>query len=90
MLIKVSEAKKQLTEFQGWRVRSTEMTKVFEFADFHQSMDFVNQVAVQAIKFEHHPDIDIRYNRVKITLTTHDEGGITQKDVEVTKAIEQI
>ena len=89
MLIKAAEARKQLAEFGAdWEVNDTSISKEFTLLGFHQAMDFVNQTAVEAMKYDHHPDIDIRFNKVKIFLTTKDEGGITKKDIEMARAIE--
>jgi len=53
-------------------------------------MGFVNQVALLAEKANHHPDIDIRWNKVKLTLSTHSAGGVTENDIELAKAIEKL
>jgi 4a-hydroxytetrahydrobiopterin dehydratase len=53
-------------------------------------MEFVNQVAEEAESVNHHPDIDIRYNKVTLALTTHDSGGITQNDVDLAVAADQV
>ena len=55
----------------------------FQFADFLGSIAFVNSVAQVAEAAGHHPDIDIRYNKVRLALTTHDAGGITAKDFDL-------
>lgn len=63
-----------------WRRKGAAITRVFEFADFVAAMKFVNAVARAAEKACHHPDIDIRWNKVTLTLSTHDAGGLTAKD----------
>ncbi|HEX2420109.1 MAG TPA: 4a-hydroxytetrahydrobiopterin dehydratase, partial [Acidimicrobiia bacterium] len=55
----------------------------FEFKDFAEAMQFVNRVAEMAESVDHHPDIDIRWNKVRLVLSTHSEGGITQKDLDL-------
>jgi len=71
----------------GWRMGigedSRELVRDFAFADFVTAMQFVNRLAQAAESAGHHPDIDIRYNKVRIALVTHDAGGITQKDVDL-------
>ena len=62
------------------------MFKNYEFKDFNHAMDFVNQVAQTAESIHHHPDIDIRYNKVALALTTHDSGGVTMNDVRLAAA----
>jgi 4a-hydroxytetrahydrobiopterin dehydratase len=66
-----------------WRRKSRIITRTFAFKDFPAAMKFVNAVARLAEKAWHHPDIDIRWNKVTLTLTTHDEGGLTRKDFEM-------
>ena len=63
-----------------WRKKSSTIMRRFEFADFVAAMKFVNAVARLAEKAGHHPDIDIRWNKVTLALTTHDAGGLTRKD----------
>jgi 4a-hydroxytetrahydrobiopterin dehydratase len=58
------------------------------FADFVQAMDFVNKVAVLAEAAGHHPDIDVRYNQVRLGLISHDAGGITNRDGAMVKRID--
>jgi 4a-hydroxytetrahydrobiopterin dehydratase len=67
----------------AWRVENGELTRTFHFEDFRASMAFVNRLADLAEEAGHHPDIDIRYNRVRLGLTTHDAGGITAKDFDL-------
>jgi len=62
------------------------ITRTFKFADFVDAMKFVNRLAEAAENAGHHPDIDIRYNRVRLALVTHDAGGITQKDIALAGA----
>jgi len=61
----------------------TEITRTYEFADFNESMGFVTRVAIMAEKYDHHPDIDIRWNKVTLTLSTHSEGGLTARDLDL-------
>jgi len=63
-----------------WRRSGSRILRVYEFKDFVAAMRFVNRAARLAEKASHHPDIDIRWNRVTLALTTHDEGGLTEKD----------
>ncbi|MGA3134278.1 MAG: 4a-hydroxytetrahydrobiopterin dehydratase [Terracidiphilus sp.] len=77
------EAQSRLANLDGWRIESSELVKTFEFSDFVASLRFVNRVGELAELAGHHPDIDIRYNRVRLALTTHDAGGLTQKDFDL-------
>jgi len=74
------EIKARLKTVDGWKLDDGELEKKYHFADFVGSMAFVNRVAALAEVADHHPDISIKYNRVKLTLSTHSEGGVTEKD----------
>jgi 4a-hydroxytetrahydrobiopterin dehydratase len=64
-----------------WSWADAEITRTYQFADFSESMAFVTRVALAAEKADHHPDIDIRWNEVTLTLATHSAGGLTAKDL---------
>lgn len=66
-----------------WMWSDAEITRTFEFDDFNEAMGFVTRVALEAEKANHHPDIDIRWNKVTLTLSTHSEGGLTELDLEM-------
>ena len=66
-----------------WELVGAEITRTYEFSDFNESMGFVTRVAMEAEKANHHPDIDIRWNKVTLTLSTHSEGGLTDKDLDL-------
>jgi len=74
----------------GWKIDSGELVRTFTFKDFLGSIDFVNQIAKYAEGAGHHPDIDIRYNRVRIALMTHDAGGLTEKDFDLAQEIDKL
>lgn len=73
----------RLRKLPDWRVEAGELVRTFKFADFRAALRFVNTVGELAELAGHHPDIDIRYNRVRLALTTHDAGGLTEKDFEL-------
>jgi 4a-hydroxytetrahydrobiopterin dehydratase len=73
----------------AWKLEHGELTRTAVLKDFKQAMEFVNKVAELAEAAGHHPDIDIRYNRVRLGLTTHDAGGITEKDINLAQEIER-
>ena len=83
-------AMERLGSLPGWKIESKELVKIFTFNDFLGSIAFVNQIAKLAEDAAHHPDIDIRYNRVRIALTTHDAGGLTEKDFALAGKIEKL
>lgn len=76
-----AELQAVLDTHSAWALEDGLLTRTFQFEDFVAAIGFVNRVAEYAEQAAHHPDIDIRYNRVRIGLTTHDEGGISEKDV---------
>lgn len=79
-----------LSGLSGWSFESNSIQKQFQFKDFIEALSFVNAVGIEAEKMDHHPDILIfGWNRVKITLTTHSANGITEKDFELAKKIEE-
>lgn len=73
---------------KGWKRRSNRISKSFHFNSFRDTIVFVNRVATLADTHDHHPDIDIRYDNVTITLSTHDAGGITEKDLALAEQID--
>ena len=76
-----------LRSLPHWNLEGKEIVRHYQFPDFAAAMVFVNQVAEKAETADHHPDIDIRYNKVRLALVTHDAGGITQKDVDLAREI---
>ena len=64
----------------GWTIDGETISKTYSFPNFAAAMGFVTSVGVLAEKAFHHPDIDIRYSRVTLSLTTHDQGGLTEND----------
>uniref|UniRef100_A0A831WZB6 Putative pterin-4-alpha-carbinolamine dehydratase n=1 Tax=Thermorudis peleae TaxID=1382356 RepID=A0A831WZB6_9BACT len=77
-----------LAELPGWQREEEALVKEFRFKTFREAMAFVNEVADLARRLRHHPEIVINYNRVRLRLTTHDEGGITGKDTEFARQLE--
>ena len=73
----------RLGALPGWQIENGELTRTFKFEDFPAALAFVNRVGERAEEACHHPDIDIRYNRVRLGLVTHDAGGLTVKDFEL-------
>ncbi|HEX3894477.1 MAG TPA: 4a-hydroxytetrahydrobiopterin dehydratase [Terracidiphilus sp.] len=82
-----TEISTRLPSVPSWNVESGELTRTFAFKDFNGSLAFVNAAGALAEKAGHHPDIDIRYNRVRLALVTHDAGGLTAKDFDLAAAI---
>ena len=71
----------------GWENNGKEITRTYKFKDFAEALAFVNKVAGLAEAADHHPDIDIRWNKVRLTLSTHSAGGLTAKDFALARQI---
>ena len=84
-----SEIKSRLVTVPDWQIDSGELVRTFLFKDFRASLAFVNKVGDLAEDAGHHPDIDIRYNKVRLALVTHDAGGITQKDFDLARTADK-
>jgi 4a-hydroxytetrahydrobiopterin dehydratase len=78
--LSAEEAQSRLATLSGWQIEAGELVRTFQFKDFRGALGFVNRVGEAAEQAGHHPDIDIRYNRVRLSLVTHDAGGLTEKD----------
>jgi len=85
-VISPEELNEHLTHLPGWSLVGKSLVTTYEFKDFVTSLQFVNLVGTSAEAINHHPDIDIRYNKVKLLLTTHDSGGVTKNDIELAVA----
>lgn len=85
-----TEIKQALGSLSGWQRSGKAIQRIFEFADFKAAMKFVNKVADAAEQANHHPDIDIRYNKVIMALISHDSGGVTQRDVRMAAKINEL
>jgi 4a-hydroxytetrahydrobiopterin dehydratase len=77
------DANTRLRALPDWKIVSGELVRTFEFKDFRGALAFVNGIGELAEEAGHHPDIDIRYNHVRLALTTHDAGGLTVKDFDL-------
>jgi 4a-hydroxytetrahydrobiopterin dehydratase len=81
----------KLSGLDGWKAAAdgTAITKSFALGDFETAIDFVNRIAELAKERDHHPDIDIRYDTVRLTLSTHSAGGVTKHDLGLAAAIDE-
>jgi 4a-hydroxytetrahydrobiopterin dehydratase len=85
-----TEIQQTLGSLPGWQRDGKAIRRIFEFPDFKAAMQFVNKIADAAEQANHHPDIDIRYNKVTTALISHDSGGVTQRDVRMAKRIDEV
>jgi 4a-hydroxytetrahydrobiopterin dehydratase len=79
-----------LQHLPGWERRGEQIVKTFVHEDFARAMVFVNEVADAAEAAGHHPDIDIRWNKVTLALSTHAEGGLTDRDFQLAARIQEL
>jgi 4a-hydroxytetrahydrobiopterin dehydratase len=92
-LLTDSEVSEQLQGLSNWRRAERDepaITATYELTDFVAALDFVNQVGHEAELMNHHPDIDIRWNKVTLVLSTHSEGGLTHSDIELAHRINEV
>ncbi|HYH48272.1 MAG TPA: 4a-hydroxytetrahydrobiopterin dehydratase [Acidimicrobiia bacterium] len=85
-----TEIKAALADIPGWELAGSDIVREYKFADFVAAIAFVNQLADKAEAANHHPDIDIRWNKVRLALSTHSEGGLTQKDFALAAELESL
>lgn len=83
------EIRRALGTLPGWSRKGDALIKTYSFARFADGIRFVQQVAELADGMNHHPDIDVRYTNITFSLSSHDAGGITQRDLDLAKEIEQ-
>ncbi len=89
-LLSESEIEREIALLKSWQREGNEIVKQYELKDFVHAMGFVNSVALLAEKANHHPDIDIRWNKVKLALSTHSAGGLTEKDFSLARQIDSL
>ncbi|MBS3119212.1 4a-hydroxytetrahydrobiopterin dehydratase [Candidatus Woesearchaeota archaeon] len=90
MKLSIAAINDMLDKLEGWNLEGSEIYKMFEFPSFADAILFVSQIAERAEASDHHPDIDIRYRKVKISLSTHSENGLTKKDFMLAGEIDRI
>ena len=84
------EVASHLDALPEWQIEKGELTRTFTFKDFLAALAFVNRVGERAEAAGHHPDIDIRYNKVRLGLVTHDSGGLTVKDFDLAAIVNRL
>ena len=78
--LSADELRQRLDALPGWEYADNRLTKTFRFANYYETMAFVNAVAYIAHREDHHPDLSVHYNRVVASYSTHDAGGVTLND----------
>lgn len=89
-LLDPTERQEFLAAHPGWALQGETISRTYLLPDFATAIGFVASVGVVAERAFHHPDIDIRYRRVTISLTTHDEGGLTGKDTRLAARFDRL
>jgi 4a-hydroxytetrahydrobiopterin dehydratase len=84
------EIESRLGELDGWAREGDAIVKEFKLDDFVGSVDFINRLAPVAEEMNHHPDLSVSWNKVKVSITTHSEGGLTENDFELAKSIDPL
>jgi 4a-hydroxytetrahydrobiopterin dehydratase len=87
-LLSDEEIQSRLGELEGWTREGQAIRKQFKLDDFKGSVDFVNRLTPFAEEMNHHPDLEISWNRVTVSITTHSEGGLTENDFELAGKID--
>ena len=85
-----SEIQAQLSKLPEWSQVDNKIQRLFKFKGFVEAVDFVNKLVEPAEAADHHPDIEISYNKVTVNLTTHDAGGLTAKDFDLAAKFDQM
>lgn len=85
-----SDVHSALERAANWSQTGETIQRTLQFKDFKASMAFVNAIAAEAERVGHHPDMLIRYNKVTLTLSTHDAGGLTRKDFDLAATIDEM
>ena len=88
--LKVAEITAAMKSIPAWKKKGAAISRLYQFKDFVPAIKFVNRVAMVAERAWHHPDIDIRWNKVLLTLTTHSEGGLTEKDFNLARRFDRL
>jgi 4a-hydroxytetrahydrobiopterin dehydratase len=89
-LLSSEEVEERLADLSGWEREGDAIRKAFKGDDFKSSVDFVNHLTPVAEEMNHHPDLEISWNTVTVTITTHSEGGLTENDFELASKIDAL
>jgi 4a-hydroxytetrahydrobiopterin dehydratase len=87
-LLSGQEVEARLAELDGWQRDGDSIKRQFQFKDFVGSVDFVNRITPLAEEMNHHPDLEISWNKVTVSLSTHSEGGLTENDFQLASKID--
>jgi 4a-hydroxytetrahydrobiopterin dehydratase len=85
-----SQIAERLKSLSGWEAKANAISRTFDFKNYYETMAFVNATAWISHREDHHPDLEVGYNKCKVTYSTHSAGGVTEKDMECAAKIEQL
>jgi len=88
-LLSEEQIRERLSPLRGWERAGGQIRKIYPFASFAEGMVFANRVAALAEALDHHPDMLIQYRQVTLTLTSHDAGGLTERDFKLARRIDE-
>ena len=88
--LSAKQIKESLAAVPAWKKAGAAIARTYQFKDFPAAIQFVNALATVSEQAWHHPDIDIRWNKVKLSLTTHDAGGLTEKDFDLARKFDRL
>jgi 4a-hydroxytetrahydrobiopterin dehydratase len=88
--LSADEIATKIKSLTGWQYKDNAISKLFSFKSFMDGIRFIGKVAEMAEKADHHPDILVNYTRVTFTCSTHDQGGVTEKDFALANEIERV
>lgn len=89
-MLTLAEISEAMEDLQDWSLESNSISKIFSFENFKESLEFVNKVGEVAERLDHHPDILINFNQVRLVSTTHFENGLSRKDFELAREIDKL
>lgn len=81
---------KAIAALPGWSLSGDEIARTYQFKNYYETMAFVNATAWVSHATDHHPDLEVGYNKCKVRYSTHSEGGVTGKDVECARKVDQL
>ena len=89
-VLDIKKVEKELRDLKNWFLKDNKISKEYTFPSYMNSIQFINKLAVEAEKNNHHPDMVVGWCNIKITLTSHDEGGVTDKCLIMAKSAEKV
>jgi 4a-hydroxytetrahydrobiopterin dehydratase len=89
-LLTKTEVRVKLSKLRGWRHQGSFIVKTYHFEEFMEGIRFLNKVVKIAESYQHHPDINVRYTTVRLSIQTHSEGGVTAWDIGLARAIDRL